>query len=73
MPQVTFSDSINGTVMITIMNESSDQNSVVIEESKTKEVQPPLQLVIQECNCPEILIVDDEPFNHLVLQGLLGM
>ena len=59
--------------MITIMNESSDQNSVVIEESKTKEVQAPLQLVIQECNCPEILIVDDEPFNHLVLQGLLGM
>ena len=67
MPQVTFSDSINGTVMITIMNESSDQNSVVIEESKTKEVQVPLQLVSQECNCPEILIVDDEPFNHLVL------
>ena len=25
----------------------------------------------QECNCPQILIVDDEPFNIIALEGLL--
>ena len=25
------------------------------------------------CNCPKVLVVDDDPFNIIALEGMLGM
>ena len=38
-----------------------------IVDSSTAELAP----AVQACNCPSILIVDDEPLNLLVLSGVL--
>ena len=31
----------------------------------------PSKLIMSGCSCPKMLIVDDEPFNLIVLEGLL--
>jgi hypothetical protein len=36
------------------------------EENKDEESHP-------VCNCPSVLIADDEPFNAVALEGLLNM